>query len=434
MSFTQSRLQPKGLLDTTLEAVAAAAYNKGIAFLIDLSENLPDSFYSDKTKLTQVLTTLADQAVRRTNRGSVTIHLGVEGTQTQDISRMTFCVEDTGEGVDHDQISQILDLDVPLGDWPRELAGSNAAVALRMASKLVNLLGGRLSCERGSGQTAKFFFTIPFRQMEVSGGGGVTPSPPQPQKSTAPTAKNQEPSTATEIAGARILVVDDVEENRILVEVLLKKLGHKASFCSNGQEAVELCKKEVFDVILMDIQMPVMDGLEAMRRIRAEGVNTKTTIIALTASVQKSDELAVLDAGCDDCLTKPIDRKKLERKLWRIVARIKQVYAADKGDEIVSFLGGDPDYQKAIETFVDNLPARVEEIKTAYEKGDMKDFAFKVHALKGLGGFAGFPIFTEKAKRMEETLKANEIDKLYCQVDELVQLCLRTKIKGEKTV
>jgi HPt (histidine-containing phosphotransfer) domain-containing protein len=146
--------------------------------------------------------------------------------------------------------------------------------------------------------------------------------------------------------------------------------------------------------------------------------------------VQKSDELEVLGAGCDDCLTKPVDRKKLERKLGRVVARIRQVQVAEQGGEIFSFLEGDPDYQKAIETFVDNLPNRVEEIKGAYEKGDMKDLAFKVHSLKGLGGFAGFPVFTEKAKLMEETLKANEIDTLHAQVDELVQLCLRTKLKS----
>jgi CheY-like chemotaxis protein len=430
MSLIQTRLQPKGLLDTVLEAIAAVAQNKGVTFLADLSEKLPDSFYSDKTKLTRVLTTLADQAVRRTNQGSVTVHLGID--EAEGVSRMTFCVEDTGPGIDPDSISQILDLDVGLGDWPRELATDEASVALRMASKLVNLLGGKLACESGSGQATKFSFTIPCRQESGSGEAVVDSPCSQPQKSDPRTADGQRSSTSTENFGIRILVVDDVEENRLLLEVLLKKLGHKINFCANGQEAVDVCKKEAFDVILMDIQMPLMDGKEATQQIRAEGLNTKTTIIAMTASVQKADELAALDAGCDDCLTKPVDRKKLERKLGRIVARVEQVRTAEQGGEIISFLEGDPDYQKAIETFVDNLPSRVEEIKGAYEKGDMKDFAFKVHSLKGLGGFAGFPVFTEKAKLMEQTLKANEIDKLHSQVDELVQLCLRTRLKGEK--
>jgi two-component system, sensor histidine kinase len=433
MASMLSKLQPKGLLDAPLETIAAAARDKGLAFGIDLSETLPDSFYCDKTKLTQILTTLADQAVRRTGQGSVKIYFGIE--DPAGTSRLLFCVEDTGSGFDTGSMSQVLDLDVPLGSWPRELATSESAVALRMASKLVNLLGGKLSCE-GNGKTVKFFFAIPLRRGETSGESGVTASSPQPQAQQPVVQKveNPAPKAPTEFDGVRILVVDDVEENRALVEVLLKKLGHKVSFSKNGQEAVDLCKKEEFDAILMDIQMPVMDGMEASRQIRADGRNTRTKMIAMTASGQKSDELAALDAGCDDCLSKPIDRKKLERKLVRIVAQVKQVHIADAGGEIVSFLEGDPDYQKAVETFVENLPVRVNEIKTAYTTGDMKDFAFKVHALKGLGGFAGFPVFTEKAKMMEQTLKANEIDKLTYQVDELVQLCLRTKIKGEKTV
>jgi CheY-like chemotaxis protein/HPt (histidine-containing phosphotransfer) domain-containing protein len=390
-----------------------------------LSDNLPDSFYSDKTKLSQVLTTLADQAIRRADQGSVTVRLGINAAQTQDTPQMLFCVEDTGQAMDSHEVSQILDLDVPVGSWSPEMATSDTATTLRMASKLVSLLGGKLVCECADGKTTTFSFSIPCRQEAPK----EIPVSPSPKPVSQPVNASQ-PSTAQQSLDVRILIVDDVEENRILLEILLKKMGYKISSCVNGQEAVDLCQKEVFDVILMDVQMPVMNGIEATQRIRVEGMNTRTTIFALTAAVQKSDELAVLGAGCDDCITKPVDRKKLERKLGRISARIQQVQIADQGGEIFSFLEGDPDYQKAIETFVDNLPNRVEEIKGAYEKGDMKDFSFKVHALKGLGGFAGFPVFTEKAKMMEETLQANEIDKLHTQVDELVQLCLRTKLKS----
>jgi CheY-like chemotaxis protein/HPt (histidine-containing phosphotransfer) domain-containing protein len=431
MSSIQSKLQPKELLDAPLETIAAAARGKGVTFQIDLADTLPDSFYCDKTKLTQVLTTLADQAVRRTSQGGVRVHFGIEGTAGT--SRLLFCVEDTGGGFDTGAMSQVLDLDVPLGSWPKELSTSDSAVALRMASKLVSLLGGKLSCE-GNSQTTQFVFAIPLRRGESGDAASQPQIQPQVQKPVVQNVTTPVPAATSELFGVRILVVDDVDENRALVEVLLKKLGHKISFCKNGQEAVDLCKKEEFDAILMDIQMPVLDGMEATRQIRNEGFNTRTKIIAMTASGQKSDDLAALDAGCDDCLSKPIDRKKLERKLTRIVEQVKQLHIADAGGEIVSFLEGDPDYQKAVETFVENLPSRVDDIKNAYKKGDMKDLAFKVHALKGLGGFAGFPVFTEKAKVMEQAMKSNEIDKLTYQVDELVQLCLRTKIKGEKAI
>jgi CheY-like chemotaxis protein/HPt (histidine-containing phosphotransfer) domain-containing protein len=408
-----------------MEAIAAAARHKKIEFHIELAENLPDSFYCDKTKLTQVLATLADHAIRRTDAGGVTIRLGISERTEGTTPQVIFSVENTGQAMDSHDVSQILDLDVPVGSWPQELTSNDIAVGLRMVCKLVSLLGGKLVHECPDGKTTKFSFSIPYRQSEAK---EITAVPPQKE---APQVINEpQPSKEPQDAGLHILVVDDVEENRVLLEILLKKSGYKVNFCSNGREAVEACQKETFDVILMDVQMPVMDGMEATRQIRAGGANTKTTIFALTASVQKSDELAVLDAGCDDCITKPVDRKKLERKLVRVAARINQVRTADAGGEIFSFLEGDPDYQKAIEMFVGNLPARVEEIRTACEKGDMSELAFKVHSLKGLGGFAGFPVFTEKAKTMEETLKANEIDKLHSQVDDLVQLCLRTKLKS----
>jgi CheY-like chemotaxis protein len=346
--------------------------------------------------------------------------------------RIAFCVEDTGQGVDPDGISQVLDIDIPIGSWPKEYLNNDTAVALRMSAKLVNLMGGKLEVKCTSGQNTQFCFTIPVKQE-----GKLSNTPQAPIQSASAASANvaarpsETPAEKSQTVCAKVLVIDDVPENRALVEILLKKMGHKTSFVTNGLEAVEICKKEKFDVLLMDIQMPVMDGLEATRQIRAEGLNTRSTILAMTASGNKSDEFAALDAGCDDCLPKPVDKKKLERKLWRVVAQLQQLSDADHGKNIASFLEGDPDYQKAIETFIENLPNRVDEIKTAYEKGDLKDLAFKVHALKGLGGFAGFPVFTEKAKIMEQLIKANEVDKVQAQVDELVQLCLRTKLKGE---
>jgi CheY-like chemotaxis protein len=428
----QTKLQPKGLLDSALDAVINVARHKGVVFNIDLASNLPESFYCDKSKLTQVLAVLSDQAVRRTSQGSVTIHMIPEECLENGTLRIAFCVEDTGQGVDPDGISQVLDIDIPIGSWPKEYLNNDTAVALRMSAKLVNLMGGKLEVKCTSGQNTQFFFTIPVKQE-----GKLSNTPQAPIQSASAASANvaarpsETPAEKSQTVCAKVLVIDDVPENRALVEILLKKMGHKTSFVTNGLEAVEICKKEKFDVLLMDIQMPVMDGLEATRQIRAEGLNTRSTILAMTASGNKSDEFAALDAGCDDCLPKPVDKKKLERKLWRVVAQLQQLSDADHGKNIVSFLEGDPDYQKAIETFIENLPNRVDEIKTAYEKGDLKDLAFKVHALKGLGGFAGFPVFTEKAKIMEQSIKANEVDKVQAQVDELVQLCLRTKLKGE---
>lgn len=108
----------------------------------------------------------------------------------------------------------------------------------------------------------------------------------------------------------------------------------------------------------------------------------------------------------------------------------KQLAAAGRGEPIVSFLKGDPDYQKTIEMFVNNLPSRLQEMHQAFDEGNLKELAVKVHALKGLGGFAGFPVFTEKAKILEGTIHTHDLEKIRFQLDEMADLCRRTRIEN----
>ena len=193
-----------------------------------------------------------------------------------------------------------------------------------------------------------------------------------------------------------------------------------------------MCRQEKFDLILMDIQMPDMNGLDATRQIRAESLNTATPIMAMTASDLKEDEQAAFSCGCDDYLTKPIHRKLLEQKIWRNLARMRQICQAEQGHEIISFLEGDPDYHKTIETFVDNLPGRIEQMRKALDAHNLKDLAFKAHALKGLGGFAGFAVYTEKAAEIENAIRNQHVDKIQQQIDQMIQMCQRTVIKSDK--
>ncbi len=251
------------------------------------------------------------------------------------------------------------------------------------------------------------------------------------QEITSMQESNQNIQNENKEQAVRILIVDDVEENRELLKIILSKLDYHPILCSSGRQAVTLCRKEKYDLVLMDIQMPEMNGLEATRQIRTDSLNLSVPIIAMTASNQKDDELAALECGCDDYLSKPISRKLLEQKIWRSLAKVQQIRQAEEGYEITSFLQGDPDYHKTIETFVGNLPGRIEEIRQAFEKNDLKELAFKVHALKGLGGFAGFAVYTEKAALIENSLRDQNLDKIQQQIDEMVDMCMRTKIKSD---
>ncbi len=181
----------------------------------------------------------------------------------------------------------------------------------------------------------------------------------------------------------------------------------------------------------MDMQMPIVNGFDATRRIREEGLNCATTILAMTASVGKGDELKCLEAGCDDFVGKPVKKELLLRKIWRFLQQAKQIDAAERGEPVVSFLAGDPDYQKTIETFVSNLPGRLEEMRAALEEGNLADLALKAHALKGLGGFAGFAVFTEKARALEGTIQGHDLARIRFHLDEMSDLCRRTRIEAD---
>lgn len=229
----------------------------------------------------------------------------------------------------------------------------------------------------------------------------------------------------------RILLADDVEENRMLIEAMLRETDYKLTICSNGAEAVEYANKQKFDLILMDLNMTVMDGLEATKLIRSEGKNRTTVIVMLTASIIKGDELVCLDAGCDDFITKPIKKKALLRKIEQFLQQ--QIDSAVHGGRITSFQSDNPDYQKMVKIFITNLPKRIGEMQEALDKRNLQDLCFKVHTMKGLGGFAGFPIYSEKAKTIEQMICDNQVEKIQEQLDEMVQLCQRTKLTHPPT-
>lgn len=227
----------------------------------------------------------------------------------------------------------------------------------------------------------------------------------------------------------KILVVDDVAANIQLMEVLLKKAGNKVIHCPNGLEAVEMCKSQKYDLIIMDIQMPELNGVDATKMIKSDcEVNNETPIIIMTAGDDKMLEVQCLEAGCEDILRKPINKKALLRKINKYIAREKQLEAAERGEDIISALGNDPDFKKTVETFVNTLPDKIRDMQDAAQKGDLDALAAIAHSVKGVGTFAGFPIYTEKAAKIESTAKIPDLDKVREQVDELSKLCMRTKV------
>ena len=395
----------------------------------------PESFEGNWHKLYQTLTILSEHAVECSSGRQIVLCVSNSCTPEGE-RRLTFVVEHPGQLVLHDDLERTVNPEVPLSEWYRDCAHRDQAINLRIAARLLSKIKGALRVERLPDQT-RYCFEL---YSDAAAGMTVSETPKTERLYSEPisngeVSRMQDPNKSSEAPlkhqAARILVVDDIEENRTLLEVILSKLGHVIVQCSGGRQAISMCSQERFDLILMDIQMPEINGLEAIRRIRTDSLNAGVPIIAMTASNQKDDELAALESGSDDYLNKPINRRLLEQKIWRSLAKMRQIQEAEQGLDITSFLEGDPDYHKTIETFVGNLPNRIEEMREALNNRDMQDLAFKAHALKGLGGFAGFAVYTEKAAQLEASIHEQDVDKIQAQIDEMVQMCLRTKIKAD---
>ena len=242
----------------------------------------------DKSRLTQIITNFINNALKFTAEGSVTLDYAVEGEDVR------FWVEDTGTGIDQEHQRNIFERFVKLNNFVQ-----GTGLGLSISKSIVEQMGGHIGVESQLGKGSRFWFTVPIGACECS--------PEQPAEAPVPflaAARN----------GKRplLLVAEDTESNYLLVSLLLRK-EYDVIHAKDGEEAVRLCEEARPDAVLMDIQMPVMDGLEATRQIRSSG--SRIPIIAVTAFAYDRDRQRALDAGCNEYLAKPLTGDKLKHTL-----------------------------------------------------------------------------------------------------------------------
>jgi len=220
----------------------------------------------------------------------------------------------------------------------------------------------------------------------------------------------------------RILVVEDNPDNQQLLSILFHDIGAEVTYAENGQQAIDKATNKTFDLILMDMQMPVMGGIEATKKLREAGY-TKP-IVALTANAMKSDYEMCIEAGCDDFLTKPINKEKLFQVIYKCLAIENKKISNEK---IVSdiFSKRSIKMQKLILKFIRGLPERIHKIEHYRNEKKWHEVKDELHKIKGVGTSMGYPIITEIAGGLEyEAIRENEIevDKLLL---EMKNICSR---------
>ncbi|GJD95479.1 GAF domain-containing hybrid sensor histidine kinase/response regulator [Methylobacterium iners] len=288
----------RGLVDNAVAIVAGLAEKKGLALRVRFGGTCPDLLLGDRDRLQQVLLNLLNNAVKFTPEGSVTLDVGCEPARTptgEAACAVSLAVTDTGIGIPEDRRDRLFlrfsQVDASIN---RQYGGSGLGLAI--SQHLVALMGGRIEVESlpGRGSTFRLRVVLPLTRARAE-----TPSPID----AAPAASRRQ---------GRILVVDDVAINRDIAQAVLRSAGHAVDTASGGPEAVMAVQAASYDLILMDVQMPEMDGMAATRHIRAlGGPAAATPIIALTANVLPHQVTAFREAGMNGHVGKPFKREEL---------------------------------------------------------------------------------------------------------------------------
>ena len=360
------------------------ATEKSLLFRVRLAPEVPRHVVTDPTRLRQVLVNLLGNALKFTSAGW--IGLDVQSTPEDAAHVLRFNVIDTGVGIPSDVQPQLFTRFMQAdSSTSRQFGGTG--LGLSIVRQLVDLMGGTVDVRSTPGKGSRFTVTLPVL----------------PAQEVPPASVWVDLSPAT--PGARILLAEDNTTNQVVAFGMLRKLGyHDVSVANDGAEACEMAAREHFDLVLMDCQMPEMDGYEATRTLRASGFTAP--IVAMTANAIKGDRERCLEAGMNDYMTKPMDLKVLRTTLARWLgaqpSRVAELPLFDAG-AMNSRFGGDEELKEvALAAFRQSTPVLLNKMRAALETANRKQLGMLAHSAKGGGSMIAAERYAAIAAVLEE--------------------------------
>jgi CheY-like chemotaxis protein/anti-sigma regulatory factor (Ser/Thr protein kinase) len=289
------------VLSQAIKVVSPAAEAKGLALVVDADPAIPAHLVGDRLRLGQVLVNLLSNAVKFTDSGQVTLRTRLTAATAASPATIRIDVRDTGIGIEPERLSRLFQ-PFEQGDASTARRFGGTGLGLAISKRLVELMDGRLWGDSRPGEGATFSVELPLSAAPA-------PAVAAPR---LPAAAAAVPATAL-----RVLVAEDNPVNQRVASRMLHRLGCTADVVENGRLAVEAVERQAYDVILMDVQMPELDGLEATRRIKARG-GPAPWIIALTAHALEDDRRQCAEAGMNDFLSKPVQLTELTAAMARV--------------------------------------------------------------------------------------------------------------------
>ncbi|MCU7905404.1 MAG: response regulator [Candidatus Thiodiazotropha sp. (ex Epidulcina cf. delphinae)] len=414
------------LLAYTVELLKPQTDRKNLALILFLDPDLPRYAKGDPDRLRQILLNLINNAVKFTPSGSITIHAAAE-SPTSDAFTLHCTVKDTGIGISEKQRAHLFE-EFTMADQSHSRTHEGTGLGLAICKRLVSLMGGNIGFRSEPGDGSTFFFSV---ELEAANQRDCNIEPTSDEPRLMPTRNT------------RILLAEDNPANQMVIKSILEYAGLQVDIVANGREAVETVRNLPYDIVLMDISMPEMDGMAATREIRRiTGEGGRLPIVALTAHALSGDKEHFLEAGMDDYLTKPIDRPTMLHCIARWTGAAEAT--GPDTDSMPSQAGTDPadtgEYvdesvlqQLAKDTSAEVVPGlvtfyiedsrnRVEQIQEAIKESDIKTLEFESHTLGSSAAAHGNPKLHTLARKIEELCRQDDSQQALAQAASLSQV------------
>lgn len=455
-----SPFSPRACVESTIELLDPQATAKGLSLDVAIADRVPEIIGGDSTRLRQILTNLIGNAIKFTETGRIVVSLTAgrsrESAQPDatETTMLRFAVRDTGIGIPADRLDAVFAAFQQVDNsMSRRYGGTGLGLAI--CQRLCALMGGHIRVRSRVGRGSVFYFDIPASAVAVT--------PTRPKQTQGPTViAPSSNGSSSEAQSQRILVVEDVPTNQLVARQMLHHLGCDIELANNGREALEKLRQYPYELVLMDVQMPEMDGIEATRRIRQWGEEIcQPRIVAMTAHAAQRDRELCLQAGMDDYITKPLRLQVLAAALHaptalpitvprrsnlssypslsehsslpersngtqaslnlQVLAGLRQI-AADDFPTLV---------REVADSALDEVPHRLQAIRQAASSNQSYDLFRAAHSLRSLSASIGAVGLAQACAALERPSQSSDRDQLIAAIEgewECVRPLLETNL------
>jgi two-component system sensor histidine kinase/response regulator len=407
LELVSAEFDMQDLLDSTCSLLRAECDRKGLNLGIRRATGVPARVIGDSFRLGQVLLNLAGNAVKFTEQGSIVVSVRPFAAEDGSQTMLEFRVQDTGIGLTKEQVGKLF-RSFSQADTSTTRKYGGTGLGLTISKRIVELMGGEIGVDSTFGQGSAFWFRVPLAQAAEQATLGTATHLPD----------------ISPLRGRRALLVEDNEINQMVAAEILREAGVEVDVADNGAVALAKVQANAYDVVLMDMQMPVMDGLEATREIRKIARLDRLPIVAMTANATQQDGRRCLDAGMNDVVVKPVQPEDLWHALlaWTAPGRgartqVSAALAAEPGAlpripgldtelGLTRVMGRKTLYVAMLRRFIDSQTDVPAQIRAALSSRDTSAAERLAHTLRGVAGNIGATVVQNLAGALESALRA----------------------------